>query len=134
MADVKETLKERGSRYGELHDHAVVTQAIKAAMEKDCNWDVLSDDKREALEMIAHKIGRILNGDPEYADSWHDIAGYAQLVEEALGAEVSGGTLDEGDKAAAVRRTCGKCVHFSKPYFEDPCRRCHNYRLYELKE
>lgn len=32
--------------------------------------------------MIQHKIGRILNGDPAYADSWHDIAGYATLVEK----------------------------------------------------
>ena len=34
--------------------------------------------------MIAHKIGRILNGDPNYADSWVDIAGYAQLVANEL--------------------------------------------------
>lgn len=84
MVDLKETLKERGNRYGDFHGHAVVTQAIKAAMEKSKNWDTLSDDKREALEMIAHEIGRVLNGDPEYVDSWHDIAGYAQLVEEAV--------------------------------------------------
>ena len=48
------------------------------------NWETLSDDKKEALEMTALKIGRILNGDPEYADSWHDIAGYAKLVEDTL--------------------------------------------------
>lgn len=41
-------------------------------------------DAVEALEMIAHKIGRILNGDPGYADSWVDIAGYAQLVADRL--------------------------------------------------
>ena len=34
--------------------------------------------------MIFHKIGRIINGDPDYADSWHDIAGYAQLVANRL--------------------------------------------------
>jgi hypothetical protein len=38
--------------------------------------------------MIAHKIGRIVNGDPRYADSWVDIAGYAKLVADRL----------EGDK------------------------------------
>jgi len=43
----------------------------------------MSASHREALEMIAHKIGRILNGDPNYADSWHDIAGYAKLAETA---------------------------------------------------
>ena len=30
--------------------------------------------------MIAHKMGRIVNGDPYYDDSWVDIVGYAQLV------------------------------------------------------
>lgn len=30
---------------------------------------------------------RILNGDPDYHDSWHDIAGYAQLVADQLSPE-----------------------------------------------
>lgn len=34
--------------------------------------------------MIAHKLGRIINGDPNYSDSWHDIAGYAKLVADRL--------------------------------------------------
>ena len=36
--------------------------------------------------MIQHKIARVLNGDPNYPDNWHDIAGYARLVERELGA------------------------------------------------
>ena len=34
--------------------------------------------------MICHKLSRIANGDPFYADSWHDIAGYSQLVVNIL--------------------------------------------------
>ena len=34
--------------------------------------------------MIAHKLGRIVNGDPYYADSYIDIAGYAKLVGDRL--------------------------------------------------
>ena len=34
--------------------------------------------------MILHKVARILNGDPDYVDSWADIAGYAQLVVNIL--------------------------------------------------
>ena len=52
------------------------------------NWSDMPDDMREALEMIAHKIGRILNGDPNYADSWIDIAGYAKLVADRLEGKV----------------------------------------------
>ena len=37
--------------------------------------------------MIQHKIARILNGDLRYADSWHDIAGYATLVDKRLNGE-----------------------------------------------
>jgi hypothetical protein len=34
--------------------------------------------------MILHKIARIVNGDSNYADSWHDIGGYAKLVVDEL--------------------------------------------------
>jgi hypothetical protein len=47
-------------------------------------WQDLAPDQREALEMIQHKVARILNGDPSYHDSWHDIAGYATLVADRL--------------------------------------------------
>jgi hypothetical protein len=81
---IENTLAERETRYGKFTDHAEITQNIKAAMVSSKNWKDLSKDKKEALEMIAHKIGRILNGDPEYLDSWHDIVGYAKLVENSL--------------------------------------------------
>jgi hypothetical protein len=54
-----------------------------------CDSSKLAPDQREALAMIANKLGRILNGDPNYADSWMDIAGYAKLVADRLEA-VSG--------------------------------------------
>lgn len=82
---IEQTLQERGNRYGEFKGHARITQNIKRAMVDSPNWAGLSDDKKEALEMVAHKMGRILNGDPEYADSWHDIIGYSKLVEDELG-------------------------------------------------
>ena len=81
---IDKVLAERGSRYGDFPDHAKITQNIKRAMYNSPNWLFLSSDKKEALEMIAHKIGRILNGDPNYADSWTDIVGYAKLVEKDL--------------------------------------------------
>jgi hypothetical protein len=79
-------LAERGSRYGKFEDHARITQELKRV-----SYDFfigknkqLADDQQEALDMIFHKIGRILNGDPDYADSWVDIAGYAKLVADRL--------------------------------------------------
>lgn len=82
------TLTERGSRYGKFTGHSFITQELKRQMQKTTKWVALADDQKESLEMIAHKIGRILNGDPNYADSWVDIAGYAKLVADRLeGAE-----------------------------------------------
>ena len=84
MNNIDETLKERGSRYGEFPEHAEITQGIKSAMIDSNNWDGLDNDMKECLEMVAHKIGRILNGDPTYIDSWTDIIGYTRLVEKRL--------------------------------------------------
>ena len=81
---IDQTLAERGSRYGSFAEHARITQAIKAAMADSPNWAKLDADMREALEMLAHKAGRILNGDPAYHDSWHDIIGYTKLVADRL--------------------------------------------------
>lgn len=84
MGDIGKTLAERGTRYGDFGEHARITQSIKRAMIDTPNWAGLADDMRETLEMIAHKVGRILNGDPSYHDSWHDIIGYTKLVADKL--------------------------------------------------
>ena len=84
MNGIDATLAERGTRYGSFTGHAKITQSIKRAMVDSPNWSRLADDQREALEMLAHKVGRILNGDPDYLDSWHDIIGYTRLVEARL--------------------------------------------------
>ena len=79
-----EILAERGRRYGVFMDHAAITQHLKQVMFTHRGRETLAVDQVEALEMIAHKIGRILNGDSNYADSWDDIAGYAKLVADRL--------------------------------------------------
>lgn len=84
--DIADTLAQRGNRYGAFPGHARITQSLKRAMQDSPNWASLTDQQREALEMVAHKIGRILNGDPNYHDSWHDIIGYTKLVADELAA------------------------------------------------
>lgn len=96
MAGIESTLQERGSRYGDFGEHARITQAIKRAMADSPNWPSLEDDQREALEMVAHKIGRVLNGDPNFHDSWHDMIGYLTLIEKRL-------PLTNGFTAAAIQ-------------------------------
>jgi hypothetical protein len=92
--NINEILSERGSRYGVFTGHARITQALKRVIgehtplgrtrDDGSHGSHLAPDQQEALDMICHKIGRIINGDPDYADSWQDIAGYAQLVANRL--------------------------------------------------
>lgn len=83
---IDEVLTERGSRYGAFTTHAEITQRLKMVAAKYLHnqGKELAPDQQEALDMIFHKIGRIINGDPDYADSWVDIAGYAKLVADRL--------------------------------------------------
>ena len=83
---IDQILDERGKRYGKFTGHAEISQQLKRILftyqsVRRCSLD---HDQLEALDMICHKIARILNGDPNYADSWIDIAGYAQLVADRL--------------------------------------------------
>lgn len=84
MADVRETLKQRHSAHGEFIENSKLSQGLKGWMESHPNWNSLPPMQQEALHMIAHKIGRIIAGDANHKDHWHDIAGYAILVEERL--------------------------------------------------
>jgi len=77
---IENVLEERGKRYGEFKDHAQLCQALKATMYSGQSWMDCTDSQKQALEVIADKIARMLNGDPSYDDNWIDIIGYAQLV------------------------------------------------------
>lgn len=86
---ITEVLTERGKRYGVFAGHALIVQSLKSvvASELGARHKFLAHDQQEALDMICHKMGRIINGDPDYADSWIDIAGYATLVADRLAKE-----------------------------------------------
>ena len=79
-------LKERGSRYGTFIEHANVSQDLKNVIARHLKKrdKQLTHDQQEAFDMITHKMARIINGDPDYVDSWIDIAGYAKLVADRL--------------------------------------------------
>lgn len=76
-------LDERQKTHGDFAIHAAITQSLKAVMRNTPNWKLLCSAQCEALEMNAHKIGRILAGEPGFKDHWTDLAGYAKLGEEA---------------------------------------------------
>lgn len=85
MPKIVEILSQRKTVYGDFLRQAQITADLKGVMRAYVTWEeVLAPDQREALEMIAVKIARILNGDPNYADNWRDIEGYARLVANRL--------------------------------------------------
>jgi len=81
--ETKDLLAERGKTHGDFSLHAQITQELKEVMNEH-GVQKLSHVQREALEMIQHKIGRILAGNPDHKDHWDDIAGYAKLVSDRL--------------------------------------------------
>ena len=114
---IESTLEERGSRYGDFTYHAAIAQALQDAMrsakrnETELGWERLSPIQRQALTVIADKIARILSGDPNYADNWHGIQGYAKLVEDRLpgasGREPRGVTATVAPDLNALLSTAG---------------------------
>ncbi|ELZ1438236.1 DUF6378 domain-containing protein [Acinetobacter baumannii] len=82
---IQNTLQQRGERYGEFKDVAQLSNDLMRLLQATPNYnESLSDSQHFALVMITNKMARIVNGDPNYIDNWHDIAGYATLVEQEL--------------------------------------------------
>ena len=79
---IEEILDLREETYGSFAMNSIVTQGLKAHIKMGTNWGTMSSAHREALEMICHKMSRIVNGNSDYKDSWTDIQGYANLAEK----------------------------------------------------
>jgi hypothetical protein len=81
---IEATLDERGARYGSYAEKAAIIQQMKESMRAGSSWAGMAPDMKESLEMVVSKVGRIVTGDADYSDSWHDIIGYTKLVEDRL--------------------------------------------------
>ena len=83
---VDDVLDQRALDYGAFKDGAALMQGMKRLLADHAqkHSKTFADDQWEALEMIVHKIGRIVNGNPDKVDHWTDIAGYAKLVADRL--------------------------------------------------
>jgi hypothetical protein len=91
---VSATLETREFTHGDFPRRAIVEQALIDIMERADMWPSFEPYQRSAARMIAVKLSRLLSGNPDHADSWHDIAGYAQLAEETLASAMSGSAQD----------------------------------------
>ena len=84
--DINVLLAERERTHGDYVTHALITQDLKRVITHHvADLDRrLDDDMAETLDMIAHKIGRIIAGNAAEPEHWRGIAGYAQLVANRL--------------------------------------------------
>lgn len=82
--DTEATLQQRAQTHGDFREVARVAQNLKEVLKDSPNWDNLSATQKEVLEMNASKTARILCGDADEADHWHDICGYSKLEELKL--------------------------------------------------
>lgn len=78
--ETENLLNEREKTHGSFTDNAIVAQHLKDRFKVSPNYPKLTDKQRESLDMIATKLARILNGNPNEPDHWNDIAGYAKLA------------------------------------------------------
>ncbi len=94
--DIKDTLAQRGSVYGDFREQGRITQNLKRAMHDSPNWHKLPGYMKEGLDMVQHKISRLLNGDPLYDDNVHDILGYIKLMQDRMAQDREAGLVIEG--------------------------------------
>ena len=85
--EVDTVLDTRADQYGSFMQGADIAIKIKSIMHNAVarNDMHMFPDQLLALDMIAVKISRIVNGNASHRDSWLDIAGYAKLVADRLG-------------------------------------------------
>lgn len=83
--NIDATLAERQSQYGSFTGVANTTGQLMAIIKNSPNGHTMPYAHEEALHMICSKIARIVNGDINHLDSWHDIGGYSKLIEDLIG-------------------------------------------------
>lgn len=115
----EQILDERQKTHGDYSEHAALTQSTIRYWQGGRNWRRLSDMQKETLHMIAHKVGRILSGDPDVVDHYADIAGYATLIVRALEkkeAKLVPGTPEDGGHHAQQKAVTSEQI-------EEACRK-----------
>jgi hypothetical protein len=92
---------ERTKQHGDFYDQSMLTQQLKAVAHNSKNWLRLNGMAREGIDMVLHKISRILVGDAAVKDHWDDIGGYARCVSDRIKTR---GVWDSVNTAAAIER------------------------------
>lgn len=76
-------LAEREKTHGDFRETAAFAQNIKSIYRLAPAYDRLPADQKEALDLIATKLARVLVGNNLEPDHWQDLSGYSLLGKEA---------------------------------------------------
>jgi hypothetical protein len=82
--DTEKLIEARHSTHGDYSCVAELDQALKDVLRNHVGWDRLTPVQATSLEMISHKIARIMCGKSDFRDHWDDIIGYAKCVTDRL--------------------------------------------------
>ena len=77
-------IDQRAKTHGEYKNTAAWSQSLKDMFRGSPNWAKMNDGQKEAMEMIAVKLARLLNGDPNFANHPVDVGGYAELYASSI--------------------------------------------------
>lgn len=111
-----ELIAERQKTHGEWAVSSAIAARLKQVIDQGPRWRDLSFGQREALEQICTKIARIVAGDPNHADHWRDIGGYADLGIEFDPEADATGSYDDAIKAIGARLKVGGVLPEDSPY------------------
>lgn len=96
--NLDDSLRDEAAANGPFEDTAQLAQAIKFVFRRGKGWEALPPESKEALEMIATSIARILAGDATDFGHWNTVAINAR--QRAKGLDQKG---LEGSVAAVAR-------------------------------
>lgn len=88
QAETAALVAARGKTHGAWVDNAGVAQELKGVLRRAAHarrergQPDLTERQKESLEMICHKMGRIMAGDASFPDHWDDIGGYAKIAND----------------------------------------------------
>lgn len=82
----KDVVAIRDSNYGGFDGISATCQQLKDIARSSPAWESLTPPEREGVDMILHKLSRILHSPKKIRDSWVDIGGYARVTLKALDA------------------------------------------------
>jgi hypothetical protein len=77
---IEKIIFDRSKTHGDFAKVALMSQQLKSVLAQGDNWTKLTDQQREAIEMICPKLARIMFGNNNSSEHWNDISGYAVLA------------------------------------------------------